>query len=164
MLSRNSSTSSSVRPSYSNTSTSLHRSTSSVGANNQGKLGSTMSSNNLAPSTGKRLRQIDMETVAIHNEETFSIHYIYIYLYFIAYADSGCCTSPRPESTQSTVSTRSAISNSTKMQNGYTTSKEEPVLNGKDDIHDDRVPCEFCGELRCKETIMRHQVCNLFGK
>ena len=50
------------------------------------------------------------------------------------------------------------------MQNGNTTSKEEPVLNGKDDIHDDRVPCEFCGELRCKETIMRHQVCKLFGK
>ena len=48
------------------------------------------------------------------------------------------------------------------MQNGNTTSKEEPVLNGKDDIHDDRVPCEFCGELRCKETIMRHQVCKLF--
>ena len=84
--------------------------------------------------------------------------YTYTYI-FIAYGDSGCCTSPRPESTQSTVSTRSAVSNSTKMQNGNTTSKEEPVLNGKDDIHDDRVPCEFCGELRCKETIMRHQVC-----
>ena len=91
------------------------------------------------------------------------VYYIYTYI-FIAYGDSGCCTSPRPESTQSTVSTRSAISNTTKMQNGNTTSKDEPVLNGKDDIHDDRVPCEFCGELRCKETIMRHQVCKLFGK
>ena len=124
-----------------------------------------MSSNNLAPSTGKRLRQIDMDTVTLYTTKKHLVYTMYTYTYiFIAYADSGCCTSPRPESTQSTVSTRSAISNSTKMQNGYTTSKEEPVLNGKDDIHDDRVPCEFCGELRCKETIMRHQVCKLFGK
>ena len=81
MLSRNSSTSSSVRPSYSNTSTSLHRSTSSVGANNSGRLGSTMSSNNLAPSTGKHLDQIDIDTVTIHNEETFSIQNIYTHTF-----------------------------------------------------------------------------------
>ena len=31
----------------------------------------------------------------------------------------------------------------------------------KDDTQDERVPCEFCGDLRCKEAIMRHQVINL---
>ena len=74
----------------------------------------------------------------------------------IGNADSGCCTSPRPDSTQSTISN---ISCSTKMQNGHLPSHDETkYTNGKDDPQDERVPCEFCGDLRCKETIMRHQV------
>ena len=31
----------------------------------------------------------------------------------------------------------------------------------KDEPQDERLPCEFCGELRCHETIMRHQVINV---
>ena len=47
-----------------------------------------------------------------------------------------------------------------KEQNGTSTLNEAKNNNAKEDPQDDRVPCEFCGELRCKETIMRHQVIN----
>ena len=33
--------------------------------------------------------------------------------------------------------------------------------DNKDEQQDERLPCEFCGELRCHETIMRHQVINI---
>ena len=79
------------------------------------------------------------------------------YISKIGNGDSGCCTSPRPESTQSTISN---ISCSTKLQNGHSTLSKETNITVKDDPQDDRVPCEFCGDLRCKETIMRHQVLN----
>ena len=82
--------------------------------------------------------------------------------YYIVNGDSGYCTSPRPESTQSTISSMSNVSSSTKMQNGHSSLNDE--ANKKEDPQDERVPCEFCGDLRVKETIMRHQVNNLYIK
>ena len=65
-----------------------------------------------------------------------------------ANGDSGFCTSPRPESNQSSHT------------NGHSnTAKEESQCYKKEeDPQEERVPCEFCGDLRIKETIMRHQV------
>ena len=69
---------------------------------------------------------------------------------YLANGDSGFCTSPRPESTQSTISTTNGHRNA---------SKEESLCSKKEeDFQEERVPCEFCGELRIRETIMRHQV------
>ena len=75
---------------------------------------------------------------------------------YLANGDSGFCTSPRPESTQSTISNTNGHRNA---------SKEESLCSKKEeDFQEERVPCEFCGELRIRETIMRHQVIFISSK